>query len=333
METDTRENSSQIGKVMALEFYKAVHKNDFSNMDTTKNIQITRRKEYHTNSSNSKDTRRFPPLHYPASCGDVRMTEYLLDHGADMDSIDNHGNTALMWATKKGHLQVISSLVSYGANINQQNFSGETPLFLAIAFQNREDIVEYLLDNGANINSSNLRGETALHYAVALNKPEYVYSLVSKYGAWLESEDEEGDTPLHVAVRENRLELAEFLLASGADSNHLNEDDESPHDLATILGESRMVVIMESHQSERERHLHQQRQPKPSDNELLPSYDNDAGLADAHDVKIEISCEIKQFPNITTNSMEVEKVSAFDNDTTSRQLPLINPFSKQHVVE
>lgn len=45
----------------------------------------------------------------------------LKDHGANVDAKDPEGNTALIWASKYGHKEVVQILIGYEATINEQN--------------------------------------------------------------------------------------------------------------------------------------------------------------------------------------------------------------------
>jgi ankyrin repeat protein len=47
--------------------------------------------------------------------------------------MDHHGNTPLIWAASEGNDDIVQLLVEQGANVNTQNFAGETALFLAAA--------------------------------------------------------------------------------------------------------------------------------------------------------------------------------------------------------
>jgi len=194
---------------------------------------------------NSPDDKRYTPLHYVSSVGDVKMSEILLEQGSNINIPDKDGNTALLWAAKKGKLQVVISLVEkFFACVNIQNFAGDSTLSYATA-NNDAQMVLFLLDNGASPNTRNLRGETPLHIAAALGYVKILELLVKNGGAWLEVEDEVGDTPLHFAVREGQVEAIECLLNLGADPGHSNEDDETPIVLAEDLGDTKIIRIFE----------------------------------------------------------------------------------------
>ena len=55
----------------------------------------------------------------------------LLEHGADVNVVDGHGNTALMIAAGRGDVQCISLLLKSGADPQVKNKRGKTALDLA----------------------------------------------------------------------------------------------------------------------------------------------------------------------------------------------------------
>jgi len=152
----------------------------------------------------------------------------LLDDGL---LFDNLGNFPLSWAAMNGHENLVRMLVEeYDFPLDFQNLEGNTALGTAV-IGGYDDIVEYLLKKGANPNISNVKKESPLHIAACFGYWEICRLLIS-YGAWIDAEDEAGDTPLHWGVREEHIEVIELLIMKGANVEHLNEDEESPKDLA-----------------------------------------------------------------------------------------------------
>lgn len=139
-----------------------------------------------------------------------------------------------MWAASEGNDDIVQLLVEQGANINAQNFAGETALFIA-STRGFDTIAHTLLENGANVHIANIDGATALHMAVA-NGNLSTSTLLVKYGAFVNSQDDNGDSPLHYAVREENSRLVEMLVSHcNADVEIVNDDQETPMDLASCL--------------------------------------------------------------------------------------------------
>lgn len=116
-----------------------------------------------TRDINSRET----ALHIVAKRSDATYTRYLLQHGADPNLRDLHGNTPLMIAVELGADGVVNALIDYKANVNLANDGGETPLIRAV--QRRDvDLVRTLLAAGADPDKSDsLAGQSARGYAHA----------------------------------------------------------------------------------------------------------------------------------------------------------------------
>ena len=90
--------------------------------------------------------------------------------------------TPLLYATRQGDLDTTKLLVAAGANIEQTDANGETPLLNAIinasvaskpgAPTQHLDVAYYLIEQGANINASDWFGQTPLWAAVDLRNLE-----------------------------------------------------------------------------------------------------------------------------------------------------------------
>jgi len=91
-----------------------------------------------------------PALERAAQTGDVSAVEAELNGGADVDSLDAHGQTALMLAAHKGHLDVVEHLVGRGTDLNVRAKFGLSALMLAIV-AGHETVACALVRAGANL--------------------------------------------------------------------------------------------------------------------------------------------------------------------------------------
>jgi len=103
-------------------------------------------------------------LHQACVEGRIEVIHYLLNLGADANSVDRFGYSPLHLAIQNGSLEVVTMLVERGANPNppQTEGAGILPLTLALN-QNKTDIVHYLLSCGASFKGAILEvnGERA----------------------------------------------------------------------------------------------------------------------------------------------------------------------------
>jgi ankyrin repeat protein len=58
------------------------------------------------------------PIVAASSEGQMKVIEYLLEKGADVNQKDKFGWTALIWAADNGHAETVRYLISHGADVN-----------------------------------------------------------------------------------------------------------------------------------------------------------------------------------------------------------------------
>jgi len=97
------------------------------------------------------------------------ITELLIKHGADVNRIDNIGETPLHHAALNGRLDFCKLFIENGANVNAISKLGQTPLHKA-SNEGYWEACQFLLEKGANPNIRDKLEETALSYA---EKREY----------------------------------------------------------------------------------------------------------------------------------------------------------------
>jgi len=114
----------------------------------------------------------------------------LLGLGADIDMRSSKGKSALHCAAKAGFLKVIDLLIEKGANIDAIDNKGETPLFEAIrsTIKNREKLhraMESLLKKGADPNIKNNNAMSPLQIAQQKRREDtdQIVTLLKQHGA------------------------------------------------------------------------------------------------------------------------------------------------------
>lgn|SRR5574341_2281198 len=99
--------------------------------------------------------------------GDLDRVCTLLDQGADINSLDEHGQTALMNAVYGGDVELTQILIQRGAELNHTAKYRLTALMLAV-INNRAEIVRLLVTAGADTTIQGSYGSfacTPLQYA------------------------------------------------------------------------------------------------------------------------------------------------------------------------
>mmetsp|Transcript_35581 Transcript_35581/g.48479 ORF Transcript_35581/g.48479 Transcript_35581/m.48479 type:complete len:194 (-) Transcript_35581:177-758(-) len=104
------------------------------------------------------------PLMLAAYKNDEAEARRLAAEGAELDSQDAYGWTALRYAVRSRQLKTAKVLIELGADVNLASSSGRTPLMSAAA-NGMADAVQLLLEGGADPSLKNDGGETALELA------------------------------------------------------------------------------------------------------------------------------------------------------------------------
>lgn len=73
--------------------------------------------------------KRLSPLLRAVERNHVAIVQLLLEHGADMETADKKGRTAVMTAAWKNHWHILNSLVIKGADVNTKDENGEKLFF------------------------------------------------------------------------------------------------------------------------------------------------------------------------------------------------------------
>jgi ankyrin repeat protein len=128
-------------------------------------------------------------------------------------------------------------------------FSGDgwTPLHLAAAFGTPE-AVHLLLENGAQVDavSKNPQTNQPLHAALALGRNPETIKLLLDAGANPNARQTGGFTPIFSAAAANRRDLAEALIAHGADAAIQNDFGQTAAGFARERNHTELAVWLES---------------------------------------------------------------------------------------
>eukprot|EP00811_Abedinium_folium_P018919 NODE_2784_length_2146_cov_3.500248.p1 GENE.NODE_2784_length_2146_cov_3.500248~~NODE_2784_length_2146_cov_3.500248.p1 ORF type:complete len:676 (-),score=199.37 NODE_2784_length_2146_cov_3.500248:55-2082(-) len=104
------------------------------------------------------------PLHAAAQMGFASVVQLLLEKGSDPRAEDLTKCTALILATRGGHLGGTELLLKHKANPNQADEQGQVAINDAVA-KDRFDLVTKLLEHGALVNVRNMAGLEAISFS------------------------------------------------------------------------------------------------------------------------------------------------------------------------
>lgn len=117
---------------------------------------------------------------FAAFNGHTAVVRFLEEKGAEVDTRDINGRTALMYASSGPYLDTVALLLSKGSDVNVQGtLEGFTALMTAAA-EGQVEIVRHLLDHGADRNLEDKDGDTALSFARQFGHVDVVELLESE---------------------------------------------------------------------------------------------------------------------------------------------------------
>lgn len=153
--------------------------------------------------------------------GNDQEIRSLVASGAHLEARDADGNTALIYAAKRGQSQTVKMLLEeLGANLNVANDFGDTPLICA-AYFGHSSCVDILAKHGSKIEAPNHEGDTALMSAVNRKHWQTVNTLVKLGSAIvcpfnLEEKNIYGDTALLYAIKNQQWGNVQALIELGS---------------------------------------------------------------------------------------------------------------------
>ncbi|KAE9524030.1 hypothetical protein AGLY_015677 [Aphis glycines] len=167
----------------------------------------------------SHDKDGLTALHCAASRGHVECVDGLLTLcGCEVDAVDSNSCSALFYAVTLGHADATEILLEHGANPDRQDGKGRTPAHCG-AFKGQLETVRLLAEHGANLWLRNSKGGYPLHDAVRSGRKELVLWLISMRPESVDYYDDDGKRPLHIAALNNNLEMSKIILDNGASIN------------------------------------------------------------------------------------------------------------------
>ncbi|MBU6401992.1 MAG: ankyrin repeat domain-containing protein, partial [Verrucomicrobia bacterium] len=165
---------------------------------------------------NGKDQADWTPLHSAAHWDHIAVAQYLVAHGAEVNSRTGDGRTPLELATSSGHRSMAELLLEHGADVNAKNPTGATPLFFAVR-KNFLQMARLLLGRGAEVD------------------------LVGSSNGGTPTDSFGTSCPLFLASRLGELEMVRLLLEHKADVNLKSEFGRTPLFAVSLYGNENLM--------------------------------------------------------------------------------------------
>ena len=193
----------------------------------------------------------------------VKMTEFLIQNGADVNAKGDDGGTALHAAAFLGQYEIAKLLIQNGADVNARNNEGETVIngtmadwettkFIAGILQlnldreavetGRNQIVELLRKNGVTADFSDPTDNDFWTMAGAGNLQAVKEHLAK--GLDINAKNKDGVTALQIATLLGQYEIAKLLIQNGADVNTKSNDGTTALHSAAFLGRHKEAKLL-----------------------------------------------------------------------------------------
>lgn len=166
--------------------------------------------------------------------GNLEHVRACLARGDEVNRQDASGMTALYVASWKGRTKIVRLLLKHGAEVDVAHKSGVTPLWKA-AQNGHTEIVGLLLDAGANVDPAPPDGSTALREAAFKGYYDIVILLL-QHKADVNATHSNGTTALWMAALSGHMDIIKALIEAGANVNVENAHGATPLYLAAEAG-------------------------------------------------------------------------------------------------
>ncbi|EAY05851.1 hypothetical protein TVAG_284340 [Trichomonas vaginalis G3] len=175
------------------------------------------------------------PLSLASLLNYKEIAQLLISHNASISFTDIDGNNAINFALMYNSEKIKEKIITD---------SGEIFKLYGQNSESNKDMIEFLISKGANVNEKNSHGNTPLHIAALLYNKENAEVLIS-HGAEINCLNKKRQTPLDIAIMRYKRENEAFMKNNEFQMNSILENNRGLID--SFHEESEMESLLKSH--------------------------------------------------------------------------------------
>jgi len=190
---------------------------------------------------NAVNANGITPLHLAVINGNFALFDLLMEHGAQVNSMDNEGNSILTFACMLPDTAMAEKISSSYCQFDEfrPNLKGKSAIIVATDFQNY-DIVIYFAKNPWIS-----RQIKKLFEATFLKNIKVIKDLIGEgISVNVTSEDSYRRTPLHIAASLGEIKIMKLLLEAGGRVDALDSSDRNVLHIAASCGAVEIVKLL-----------------------------------------------------------------------------------------
>lgn len=182
---------------------------------------------------NFSDKKRFP-LHFAVLKNNLDIVKALIDAHAEVNKQDWDNYSPLHFCGQTGFVEGAQILLTYGAAINIQSRKKETPIMIAVQYD-QFNMVKFLIETHADVQKTAIGIFKKKFFFIMFfnllyfNRSPLFYANIGSIagilidsGAAIEHKDDDGMTALHSSAERGKVEVCKVLIEKGAQVNALD---------------------------------------------------------------------------------------------------------------